>query len=82
MSAQVWLWALVAVALIQRVFLLPSLEIRMTDILAGRTVPPNRLVHTLYIASECLKVVLLPGLSWSLVRILYAPSAGSGHDPS
>jgi hypothetical protein len=81
-SVQAWLWAIVGVVVAQRVFLLPALEARMEAVLAGRTMPPERLVHALYIAGECLKVLLLPGLSWSLVRTLHVLSAGAGHAPS
>jgi hypothetical protein len=77
MSTQWWLWGLVGVVLIQRMFLLPALESRMTAVLAGHAVPPDRLFHTLYIAGECLKVVLLPALSWSLIRSLAAVAEGA-----
>lgn len=68
-DGQLWLWALVAVVAAQRLWLFPRLDRRAKAVLAGRKIPGNRLVHRLYAAGECVKVVSLLGLAWSLLQV-------------
>jgi hypothetical protein len=74
-GARAWLYTLAGVVAVQQLWLLPRLDRRVTAVLAGRDVPPDPLVHRLYAAAEGLKLVLLPGLCWSLARYL-TPLAG------
>jgi len=63
---------LALVLIIQAVWLLPLLDARVSQIIAGVMVPgtPH---HRLYIAAEALKVVLLLGLSLDALSALRAP---------
>ena len=76
-SAERWLWILAAVVLIQHLWLLPQLDARTTQIVAGHPAPPAGYLHTLYVGGECAKVMLLPAISWSILRMLEPFTAGS-----
>lgn len=65
--------AVLALVLItQAVWLLPLLDARVSQIMAGGVVPPTP-HHLLYIIAEALKVILLLGLSIGALSALRAP---------
>lgn len=76
-GAERWLWALAAVVLVQHLWLLPQLDARTSQIVAGQPAATAGYLHTLYVVSDCAKVVLLPGISWSLLR-MFGPIATGG----
>ena len=69
-SARPWLWTVLAIVAVQRLWLLPRLDRRLAATLAGQPVGGRRDAHWLYAAGECLKVVALPALAWSLIQPL------------
>jgi hypothetical protein len=73
--ARTWFAVLSVVVVVQQAWLLPRLDRRASDVLAGRPVSPKRRLHQVYVTGECAKLLVLPALSWSLVRAI--PLAGA-----
>jgi hypothetical protein len=67
-DAQPWAWVLGGVTTAQQLWLLPQLDRRANAVLGGQKIAAGRRIHRLYVAGECLKVVFLSGLAWSLGR--------------
>jgi len=70
LSGRRWIWALFATGLLvfQRLVLMPPLDARTLQVIAGEPAPDSSL-HTVFIVIEIIKFFLLTGMAAGLFRI-------------